>query len=180
VALVDVVRSAVQASVQVPLAKGEPLRTAVDVKIGGATCNVSPNLDPWLTVALSAAKLLQTQKARRSGASNDAGESKSKYDFVQEGPTKNGLEELQNGTKASESVKAKKQSKIVWDIAFSAPDAVLVLYGPGGSQVLKVRRFACMIRVAGETDLLDEAHRKCLIDKVSSVPLWTMPGNTVL
>lgn len=161
VALVDVVRSAVQASVQVPLAKGEPLRTAVDVKIGGATCNVSPNLDPWLTVALSAAKLLQTQKGLRSDGSNDAGKSKSKLESVQEGPTKDGLAEPQNGTKASDSVKAKKQSKIVWDIAFSAPDAVLVLYGPGGSQVLKVRRFACIIRVSGETILLEKAYRKC-------------------
>jgi hypothetical protein len=157
VALVDVVRSAVQASVQVPLAKGEPLRTAVDVKIGGATCNVSPNLDPWLTVALNAAKLLQTRKTMRSDASKDAGKSESKFDSVQEGPTKDGLAEPQNGMKASESVKAKKQSTIVWDIAFSAPDAVLVLYGPGGSQVLKVRRFACIAHVAGETVLSNES-----------------------
>ena len=133
-ALVDVVRTVVQASVQVPSAQGEPVRAAVDVKVGGASCNVLPNLDPWLTLALGAVKALQNRKSQKSTVLKEARGSET-------GETVGASRA--NGSATGEPAKTggpkKKPAKLLWDVAVSAPDAVLVLYGPFNTEVLKVR-----------------------------------------
>lgn len=148
-ALVDVVRSVVQASVQVPSSKEEPLRAAVDVKVGGATCNVSPNLDPWLTIALGAVKLLQSRKSKGSAVGKSGGSLRAKGEAEAEG----GTDEAAAGEPAVAEVKKKKSSKLLWDIAVSAPDAVLVLYGPYETEVLKVSQHPLKPILCGRSPL---------------------------